>query len=90
MSSVRSLSPTHAYGRRRNKRIGPGRRHSRQDIEAFYLEGKRLQEVEEARDVSSEVSVPSFQPIQATQDGMIKNRSELLDSGTNLHDEPNW
>ena len=51
---VQSLSPS--YGRRKTKRAGLGRRQSRQDIEAFYQEGKRLQEVEESRDKKSETS----------------------------------
>ncbi|KAF8475634.1 hypothetical protein BDZ91DRAFT_187833 [Kalaharituber pfeilii] len=46
--SVRSLSFIHAH--RKIKWTGPGRRHSRQDIEAFYQEGKRLKQEEDSHD----------------------------------------
>lgn len=51
----RPLSPSNAH-QKMIKRAGPGRRYSRQDIEAFYQEGKRLQEEELARDHHSDHS----------------------------------
>ncbi|KAF8422101.1 hypothetical protein EV426DRAFT_718462 [Tirmania nivea] len=74
---LRSLSPS--YGRQKTTRPGPGRRHSRQDIEAFYREGKRLQEVEESRDNTSETSCPV--PMGSMHDGMSEGRTELLNRG---------
>ncbi|RPB28482.1 hypothetical protein L211DRAFT_833450 [Terfezia boudieri ATCC MYA-4762] len=77
---VRSLSPS--YGRLKTKRTGPGRRQSRQDIEAFYQEGKRLQEVEWSRDNTSETScyVPTCS-VGIMQDGMGEDQTELLNRG---------
>lgn len=77
---VRSLSPS--YGWRKTKRAGPGRRQSRQDIEAFYQEGKRLQEVEESRDNTSETSSRVLTcSMGIMQDGMSEGQAELLDRG---------
>ena len=70
-----SLSPP--YGRRKTKRTVPGlgRRQSRQDIEAFYQEGKRLQEVEESHDSASCCTPTCSMGIM--QDGMSEGQTEL-------------
>ncbi|KAF8415670.1 hypothetical protein BGX38DRAFT_1264664 [Terfezia claveryi] len=78
---VRSLSPS--YGRLKTKRTGPGRRRqSRQDIEAFYQEGKRLQGIEASRDNTSETSchVPTCS-MGIMQNGMSEDQTGLLNRG---------
>ena len=58
-----------AHARRRFKHTGLGCRHSRQDIEAFYQEGKRLKEVEDLHDHRS------IAPFERTQDTFIDHEN---------------
>lgn len=71
--SLGSGSP--ARRQRKVKRIGPCRRHSRQDIEAFYQEGRRLQKEEVSRDSLNESVFGNI-----AEGGRNINHAELHDS----------